>query len=250
MLEPDAAGYDVLWGPFVTRFDDPQARVVNWYQTAEFQELAGLRQAWQQAGYLTDEPLTPEQAVEGYHTGQYVVEVGRRVWSGSALEQAGRFGYEWIDKPLAKPFLSTTAVFSALTGVNARIASDPERVRRVMLFLEWLQTDDDFLPFGRPPTISYAQDPRGVGVWQQTARENAQAPVSPALGFIFDSRPVAAEASAVRGLTPELLDPLANGQVKNVVKATSALQKSLDAVGLAAVQSELERQFSAWKTTK
>ncbi len=243
LLEPDIAGYDGLWGPFVTRFDDPQAQAVNWYQTAEFLQLAALRQEWQQAGYLPDEPLTPEQAAEGYRAGQYVVEVGHLVWPGSALEQENRFGYEWIEKPLAQPFLSTPAVFSTLTGINARIANDPERVRRVLLFLQWLQTDAEVVNL-----LNARGAGGGASAWQQTARENAQAPASVVLGFVFDPRPVAAQAAAIRGLTLELLDPLSSGKAKNVAKTISAMQKALDEVGLGDVQSELERQLTEWKT--
>lgn len=282
LLLPENAGYDMLWGPFVVRYDDPRGAVINWYQTPEFQKLAALRLAWQQAGYLPEETLTPEQAGEGYRSGQYLVEVGCQVWPGSALERAGRYGYEWIDQPLAPSFLSTGAVLSSLTSVNARIALEPERVRRVMLFLEWLHTDAEIynlLAYGiegrhwqwrdrekgvialapgsqyRPDfvaqlgdrTLTFAADPLGVGAWQAAGRENARAPASVALGFRFDSRPVAAEAAAIRGITLELEEPLASGLAEDITKAARRLQKALEEAGLAAVQAEVQEQFSAWK---
>lgn len=282
LLLPENAGYDVLWGPFVVRYDDPRGAIVNWYQTPEFHDLAALRLAWQQAGYLPGDTLTPEQAGEGYRAGQYIVEVGRPVWAGSAPEQAQRYGYEWIDKPLSPSFLSTVAVLSSLTGVNARIAIEPERVRRVLLFLEWLHTDAEIynlLAYGvegrhwqwrdrekgvislapgsqyRPDfiaqlgdrTLAYVADSSHAGAWQAAGRENALAPASVALGFRFDPRPVAAEAAAIRGITPELEDPLANGQAEDITKAVGKLQKALEEAGLGAVQAEVEQQFSAWK---
>ncbi|RPJ42992.1 MAG: hypothetical protein EHM21_12130, partial [Chloroflexi bacterium] len=143
LLQPENAGYDRLWGPFAVRWDDGQGKIVNWYGSTELKDLANLRREWQQAGYLPEDTLSPDQVMEGYQAGRYVVEIGSPVWVGSALERARRYGYEWIDRPLAPFFLRTEEILSSLTGVNARIAGDPERVRRVMLFLELLHSDSE-----------------------------------------------------------------------------------------------------------
>ncbi len=282
LLQPENAGYDVLWGPFVVRVADARAGMLNWYQTDAFHELAGLRRSWQQAGYLPAETLTPDQVRDGYQAGQYVVQVGRPVWPGSGLQPAQRYGYAWIDKALTPAFLSTRTVMSSLTGVNAHIAGDPERVRRVMLFLEWLRKDaeiynllayglegqhwqwsdrekqvitltpgsryqPDFLEQLGNRTLSYSADRQSAGMWQAVGQANTRAPASPVLGFRFDTRPVAAESAAVQGIMLELEDPLANGQVEDIAKAVRKLQKALQEAGLEAVQTELDAQLSAWK---
>jgi putative aldouronate transport system substrate-binding protein len=282
LLQPDNAGYDRMWGPFAVGFADQQGKIINWYQSAEFRDLANLRRDWQIAGYLPDEPLTPDQVTEGYLDGRYVVEVGCPVWAGSALERAWRYGYEWTERPLAPLFLQTEAVFSSQTGVNARIANDPERVHRVMLFLallrsdrgiynllaygiegqhwQWADRENQTISFtpdsGYQPgfidqlgdrSLSYAAGTTNSKLWIVVGEQNAKAPASVGLGFMFDPRPVAAETGAVNGLTTELLDPLATGQAKNVEKTISVLQKSLDEVGLHAIQAELEQQWAEWR---
>jgi putative aldouronate transport system substrate-binding protein len=283
LLQPSAAGYDLLFLPFVVGVEDPRARVLNWFRAPEFQELAVLRRQWQEAGYGPEAPLTPDEAAEGYRAGRYVVEIGCPTWPGSALEQAGRYGYLWIDAPLAPPFLAADAPLASLTGLRPALADDPERLRRVFLLLDWLYTDPelmnllaygiedehwrrledqetirflvsglryqpDFLDQLVSRALLYPVEPQPVGLWESVHQANARAPVSPALGFAFDPRPVAGEAAAIQGILPEWLDPLAQGQAANVERQVDQMLAALESAGLERVQNEVERQFSAWLT--
>jgi len=281
LLEPYSAGYDVLSMPFVVHVDNPQGQVINWFSTAAFVERANLRREWQKAGFGPAVPLTPDEVVEGYRSGRYTVEIGRSTWPGSPAEQAGRFGYQWVNVALGPAFLTTAGVQSSLTGLYSGLAGQPERLQRVYMLLDWLHSEPDLvnlLAYGIEDvhwrwldpkqqvislvrgsrylpdylnqlgdnTLRYFVDQDPPGLAQAVHQANAQAQASPALGFVFDPRLVAGEAAVLQAVLREWLDPLEHGQVENIESYLERMAGELENAGLLVVQAEVERQFQAW----
>lgn len=285
LLYPELAGYDLLVEPFVVRYDDASLKVVNWYQTLDFQSLVSLRRTWQKSGYLPGNALDPDAALQGYRSGRYLVIVGAQVYPGSAADWSARTGYTWVDYPLAAPFLRTQVVCESLTGINAHISGDPERVRRARLLIEWLHTDPglynllargiqgqhwnwaspgqawinlssgsgylpDYADQLGDSTLLYAIRPGQQGLEQAVRQSNASTPASAALGFRFNPVAVSGEVLAAQGLLPELLTPLAAGQVRDIPSAVDALNKALTIAGAPAIQQELARQLAEFKASR
>jgi putative aldouronate transport system substrate-binding protein len=277
LLRPEAAGYEPLAAHFVVRADDPQAQVLDWLQTPAALDLAKLRQAWAQAGYQPGRLPDPAGWLELCQAGRFAIVVG-------ALGQPDRCGQAWVEKPLAPFFLSTAAISADLTAVGAK---DPERARRALLLLEWVRAEPELynllslglegrhwqwdaqqglvsmLPEDPPgagyrpeidaqlgrPDLRYPSSMEEARLWPVLLAWNAQALVSPALGFRFDPQPAAGPLAAMRGLERELAGPLSAGQVRDADAALHRLDEQLDALGAPTVVSEIVRQFSYWRAS-
>jgi putative aldouronate transport system substrate-binding protein len=281
LLDPNSAGYDTLAFPLVVRFDDPSGTVRNWLETPEFERLASLRRAWREAGYGPDLALSPETAQEGYRAGRYVVEIGRMVWAGSSLEQASRFGYEWIVIPIAPAYFTISKPPADLLAVNAALAQDGERAHRALMLLELLHADgglynllshgiegehwrwvdaeqkvitrlpdERYLPdFARQlggRFLSYAVEPEPPGFWLWVQQENARVPQSRAAGFAFYQNPTAAEFAALQLAAREALLPLEQGEARDVPREIGRVQKVLQEAGLPVLAAEVQQQFADW----
>jgi putative aldouronate transport system substrate-binding protein len=286
LLQPINAGYDAI-GPvsLVIKYDDKDMKISVWQETPEYKALAELRKKWQDAGYTTAEPLTADDAIKSYKAGQYVLDVGRLIKPGGYLEQASRFGYSWVEKPIAAVILTTDGPTSTMTGVSSTSAKDPDRVHAIMQFMELTRTDAEIynlLAKGIEGThwtwadkakkiitlakdskynpgidwqfgdqfLAYYIDPAQAGVWEETRTLNATAKPSVALGFVFDSKPVATEVAAINALSKEYLDPIANGKAADVSAAIKKYLDAANAAGLPKVKAELQKQLDAWKATK
>ena len=245
ILFPEAGGYSSLWGPLVAPAGAGEDAVVNWYASEAFQQLAALRLEWQQAGFLPEEPLTPDQLAEAYREGRYALEIGQEFFPGSAARQAERYGYTWLDISLTPAWITTDSLLSSVTGLNARLAQDPERALRAALLLKDAYVHDEVRRLmagllGWQGELSLEE----VYVW------NAAAQYAPGMGFVFDPRPVGAEAAALTGSAPEWLEPLQNGQTADIERALKSFHQSLETAGIERIQAELEAQYAAWRSAQ
>lgn len=284
MTSPGHYGYDGIGGGYAIDVNDPEMNLVYWYETDAFRAAVELRREWQEKGFTTADPLDTEAQLNGYTAGQWVMDVGRLVKPGGALEQGARFGYEWTEVAIAPAFLATGGPTATMTGVSSTIEDDPERVHRVMQFIELMNTDVELYNLvsfgieglhwnwvdqeqllielvpdsGYNPGIAwqlgnqfnaYYIDSNQVGAWPQTMELNMNATPSPALGFVFDPTPVATEIASIDAILPEYIEPLNQGQIpiEEIDAHLAAMMEALNAAGLETVKEELQSQLDAWR---
>lgn len=275
-------GYDGIGTNFAAiDVNDPDLNLVNFYETEAFLQAALLRKEWQDLGFTTADPIDFETASAGYTAGRFVMDVGRLIKPGGDLEQAARYGYSWSEKALAPTILTTDGPVGTMTGISSTNEDNPERVARILMFLEMVHTDAEVYNLiakgvpgthwnwadedqglielvaesGYSPNVDWAIgnqfnayyiDPNQIGAWEESREINNSAIPSPALGFVFDRSPVEMQLVAIEGGISELLEPITDGQVEDVEAAIAELNAFLADNGLADIQAEAQSQLDAW----
>lgn len=277
--------YEILTGPFAVNIFDKSMKVVNWYETPEYRKAAKLRRSWTDAGYTTKDDLDPQTQITAYKAGQYVMDVGRLVKPGGALEQAARMGFSWYERPISTAFVSTSGPTSAMTGLSSVNESDPDRVHVAMKLLEivntdpvlynlvakgiegvhwnWVDKDKKLISLVAGskynPNVDWAIgnqfnayyiDPKQVGAWAETHKLNNSAIPSVMLGFRFDGSSVKTESSAYDTVNKEFSEPIGKGLKPDVDQAIAELVANVKKTGIEKIQAELQKQIDAWKAMK
>ncbi len=281
LFQPNNYGFDGI-APYVvidTSSDELVAQ--SWYETETFREAAQLRKVWQDGGFTLPDAPDLETLNNGYAAGQWVMDVGRLIKPGGALEQAARYGYEWAEKNLSPVILTTDGPVSTMTGISTTNEDDPVRVARIVMFMEMVHTDpvlynliakgiegthwewvDQDLNLiskiedsGYNPNVDWAIgnqfnayyiDEGQVGAWEESLDMNLNSRPSPALGFVFDREPVEMQIIALDGVMPEFLSPLTNGQVEDVDAAVDEIIAVANENGLEDIVAEAQAQLDAW----
>ena len=86
-------------------------------------------------------------------------------------------------------------------------------------------------------------------MWQMMAETNAEAKASLALGFTFDSTPVADEVTACNNVIAQYYLPIINGEV-DIDETLPVFQKALHDAGIDKVIAEKQSQLDAWLASK
>jgi ABC-type glycerol-3-phosphate transport system substrate-binding protein len=86
-------------------------------------------------------------------------------------------------------------------------------------------------------------------MWEMMAKTNAEAKPSLALGFTFDSTPVADQVSACSNVIAQYYLPLINGEV-NIDEVLPVFQKALRDAGIEKVVAEKQAQLDKWLAKK
>jgi maltose-binding protein MalE len=95
------------------------------------------------------------------------------------------------------------------------------------------------------PTWYYQPD----DIWDMMAKTNIEAKPSLALGFTFDSTPVADQITACSNVIAQYYLPLINGEV-NIDEVLPVLQQALRDAGIDQVIAEKQSQLDAWLAAK
>ncbi len=83
-------------------------------------------------------------------------------------------------------------------------------------------------------------------VWEQTRKINENATPSPLIGFIFDTKPVVNDISAVRSVKSEYA-AIEKGVIKDYDAYLAEYSKKLEEAGLDRIIDELNKQYKEWK---
>jgi putative aldouronate transport system substrate-binding protein len=86
-------------------------------------------------------------------------------------------------------------------------------------------------------------------MWEMMAQSNKEAKNSLALGFTFDSTPVADQITACSNVIAQYYLPLINGEV-NISEVLPVFQKALRDAGIESVIAEKQAQLDAWLAAK
>ena len=261
----------------VLTFDDID-KVVNYYETEEFETIIRLIYDWNQAGYLLD------QSTEG---GSYTYYLGSGQILGSLVRghaifaaQESKFGESNVSYIALTPACYTASNASRLGYAIPTTALDPELS---MELLNLLYTDTyaaNLLMYGIEdvhytrcpynenvlcyPDIQtpehytgmdpwkycnqYAADRWNVyeeGIWEKVEQANLSAVRSPAVGFSFDSTPVSRQYQNCSDVVDEYMPILKAGLVDPDEILPEFLQ-ALEAAGAEAVITEKQRQLDQY----
>jgi putative aldouronate transport system substrate-binding protein len=264
-----------------TRYDDPNVKVVNGFDTTEFRNSIALARKWYQAGYVTKDLPTLDNAKAAFKNLKYQMQVGP-VNADSAFYAKNEYGFDFVVKPLSKGVKTTNGVIATMNGI-CRTSANPQAAMKVLEVLNTDATAYNTLAKGvegrnwqwqdkakkviqridakneayNPSTDwmfgsifnAYYNDPGLVGTIQTMKKANANSIPSTALGFTFDAEKVKSELARVSAVVKEQGEPLMYGLVDPVTALPTYLN-ALKAAGMDAIVTETQRQLTEWKNNK
>lgn len=277
-------GYDPLddgIGFVGIKADDDTRTVVNVLETPAFREAANLTKKWVDAGYMSSNPPTSDEATANFRAGLYAM--GYHVEKpGNDVESQTMYGYEFVIKNLTDPLiLDTAGVTATLNGICKTSKHPVEAMRVLELFntdvevynllsrgiegVHWVWKDKERQVIGYPEGVTaetsgydpntdwmfgnqfnaYYRDEKQVGAWEKTKEMNDTAFPSKALGFVVDREPIKTEIAQTSAILKELSDPIANGFVAYDDAAPDLIAKLNDA-GAQQIIDEIQRQIDDW----
>jgi len=281
----ETAGFD----PIVTqdvqavvRYNDPELKVFNAYESDEFRAAVELAYKWHQAGYLPQD-LIPADADAQSKAGKYAVHLGQVIKPGGDVDFKSRWGFDVYSKSLTTPFKTTAAIAASQNSICAQsenperaamflnlLSTDPQLYNLLAYGIEgkhWVWEDEDLRLIAAGPdkdgynpssnwmfgntSIAYYSDP--VAAADKTAEQidklNRESAASAALGFTFDPEPVKTEMAQVSAVVKELGYPLINGMTDPATKLPEFIAK-LQEAGMDKIVTEAQQQIDAWAQNK
>lgn len=251
------------------------ATVVDWYETETFSELIHLMRDWYLRGYIDQDALVDQDSITKR------VQEGKGFCSISTIMPTGDQGTD-LDNPsgLVEVQLQDlpqlmNSYYAGLEGIC--ISSSCPIPEKAMEFLNLLYTDPTvvnfleygvegedytvtedgmadnggtyFLLFGQPAnqTLRYVNRQAGKDYLQKCREFSSRNTVSPALGFVFDSSPVAREVALCRAVVEEYYPVLDCGCVDPDTELPKFLA-ALKTAGIDTVVAEKQRQLNEWAT--
>ena len=174
--------------------------------------------------------------------------------------------------------LQTSAIVAALSGIS-KTSKNPERA---LMLLEIMNTDKQYfnlIAFGiENKHYTKSSDNEIVqkldgnydgvltfflgnvfngfytsgqkpGIWDETAKLNAESKPSVIIGFAFDSEPVASQIAQCTAVTTEMLNGIASGYLDPDKYLPEFLEK-LKKAGADDIVTEAQKQIDEWAKTK
>jgi putative aldouronate transport system substrate-binding protein len=278
MLDWDSMGNN--YGVLMNRGQNTPLKVVNLFETPEYEQKVRLVRDWYQKGYVVPDASTNDQ------TAVNLVGAGRLFSFGSKLKPGfdqqstlGAGGVEMVTTTIFPAFSTTTQV-GTLSWALPITCQNPEKT---IEFLNLLYTDAELVNLlawgieGRhyvkindqvityPPGVSAANSGYNLNttwsignsllayVWEGNAPDinaqmeqfNRSAIFSKALGFQFDASPVKNAVTAVTNVAGEYRLGLEDGMVDPDI-FLPRFRKALKDAGIDQVIAEKQRQLDAW----
>ena len=253
-------------------------QVVNLYETEQFESIIRLLYQWNQAGYLMD--YATENKSYSYYIGSgqifgCLVE-GHEIFAS----QASKFG----DAPISYiPMTEACYTASNSSRLGYAIPTASAYLRQDMALLNLLYTDTyvaNLLMYGiegihytrstEDPSVLHFPDNQAperytgmqpwkycnqyiadrwevypAGIWDKVEEANLTAIRSPAVGFSFDSTPVARAYQNCSDVVSDYLPVLLAG-IDNPDTALPEFQQALKNAGIDEVIAEKQRQLDAY----
>lgn len=269
--------YDVLGGPIggLSRAAN-DTKVVNMFEQADFMDAAKLMRDWFTKGYINKNASSAtDQEFNAVKAGKAAMyECSGK--PGIDLQEALQTQKEVIWLPMDKPYSTTDDAVSALLAVPTS-SGDPARAvmfgnllhKDAYLYnlLSWgiegqdyVKVDDKTIKLPDPKnptynlnmnwlmgdvTLSYLHEGDPKDIWDQYKKFNAEADISKACGFSFNSDPVKTEVAAVTNVINQYNGAVITGSLDpeaTIPKFVDALKKA----GSEKIIAEKQKQLDAW----
>ncbi len=269
----------------VVRYDDPDLKVINAFETPEFKSAVELAYKWYQAGYFPKDLIARSEVPAAMKAGRFAGSIGGVIKPGGDLEAQKNYGLEvpLVQKSVTTPFM-TTAAASATSTAICRTSKNPDAAMKLLNLFNtdpelynllakgvegkhWVWVDQDKQVIGPGPDAGnynpgrdwmvgsifnayYVDAEQAAGdMIGETKKLNAESAASAALGFAFDPTPVKTEMANVTNVVKELGYPLINGMIDPATTLPDFLQRLKDA-GMDKIVAEAQTQIDAWKANK
>lgn len=253
--------------------------VVNYYETEEYKNLVNHMREWYQAGYVSKDFATSNDAGESLMRAGNLFCFTTNAKPDSKKEKDVMTGFDTVVYEFNDTFLSTwgTATLGYAVANNSK---DPAKAVELYNWIvstkeandllnwgvegkNWVETEDGTAAYPDGVdmnSVGYHQDfgwahpnQQNAHVWQgndpatyevyQQLRDEAK--VSPAYGFSFDSRPVLNEIAALTAVRDQYANTIGSGSVEPE-QAIADFNKALYDAGLQKVIDEKQRQLDEW----
>lgn len=274
--------FDSLTDSFgVLLADGDSTKVVNWFESDKYKELANLIRSWYKEGFVKKDLATSTETAEA------VIKAGNAFSffcpqkPNTAQEKAGQTGYDMTCIELAPRYMSTSDV----AGIGYAIAANTKDPEKAMKFLNWTYASPGFMnlinwgiegenyvvvdkengiidfPEGQNvQTCKYHQDlgwalpNQGIAylwkgnqpdVWEKYKEFNASAKRSVALGFAYDPTTVTDEIAACTAVLQKYQKSIGTGSV-DPNEYIPKFNKELYNAGLQKIIDAKQSQLDAW----
>jgi putative aldouronate transport system substrate-binding protein len=254
--------------------DDASLKVVNKYETPEYEQHMKLARDWYLKGFIHPDAAieTPKHVFMAAHS--YNV-----LKPGGDVNNNMNGGHENVDYvPLTDAYISNGAPSKTATAIS-RTSKNPERA---MMLLELMNTDkylfnliaygiegkhyekiDDTFIRKLPDSkynhgaswvfgntfLEYLLEGMPATLHQETIDQNENATPSVIMGFVFNPEPVQTEIANVNSVIGEYQKGLNAGAI-DVDKYLPELRERLKKAGSEKVITEVQKQLDAWKASK
>ncbi len=274
---PELMGWDPIANQGVAvRYNDPNLKVFNVFETPEMVRYVNLARKWYQAGYLTPQGTNQADYEATIKAGKAAALLNQwRPDQGPSMK--ARFGVDVVGQNLSPVFVATSSINATMNGI-CKTSTNPEKA---MQFLELLNTDRNLFNLlskgleGRHYTFAnkakgiitpiagsgyapgtdwmfgnafnaFQVNEADVTANRQGQNINRTAKASVALGFNMDIENVKTEIAQLDAVIKEYGGPLFGGAV-DPATGIPELQRQVKAAGLDKVIAEAQKQLDAWK---
>lgn len=259
--------------------EDPEMKVVNYYETEEYKQLVYKAREWFQKGLIPKDIATTKDSNELLIKSGKTLSFSATLKPGINSQMTNSAGMEMVTKPLTPVKADTQKVTSFMWGVPSH-AEHPEKAiqmlnlmytdKDVYNLLTWgvegkhyQKVDDTFIKFadgvdaansGYNPNmgfamgnqfLSYVWEGNNADLWEETKEFNKNAIPSQALGFMWDSSPVKNEYAAVVNVREQYKAALENGLVDPAKMLPEFISK-LKSAGIDKIIAEKQKQLNEW----
>jgi len=274
-------GFDEFAGrnvPGVVKYDDANLKVLNQFETPEYEAFLKLMKEWNDKGFFRKDAATLADSSPDRKAGKLAVMVGGTVKPGGETEGKAITGKEMLMTGVSESVLTTSGIIATMTAIS-KTSKNPERA---MMFLNLLykdktlynlvahgiegkhykkiddQTVEAIKDGGYDPNTDwefgnqfngYYRAGQKAGDWEETIKINEGATNSVLLGFSFDPTPVKTEIAQIATVTAQYVPLLETGSA-DPAKTLPEFIGKLKKAGSDKVIQEAQKQIDAWKASK
>jgi putative aldouronate transport system substrate-binding protein len=258
---------------------DNGLKVVNLFETKEYEDYLNKVHSWAKAGYINKDAATTQANASDLLKADKAFSYFIGLRPGNLESEIRANGKELVYAPLMSNIYSTTSNTQGGLWTISVNSTNPERV---MMLMNLMYTDKDLAnlfiygiegkhyvkasensidyPAGidsktvgysiqswiyANPSIAYLMKSDLQDMWKLTAEANQKAIKSKALGFTFNSEPVKNEVIALKNVTDQYAKGLESGTLDPADKLPDFRAK-LKAAGIDKVIVEKQKQLDAW----
>lgn len=256
------------------RRDDPECKLINYYELPEYYEAVKTLNEWWKKGYIRKDIVSVLDDNSDFKAKKYGLDTGS--WKpGVEVEAIKNQGEEIVYAIYNENVVSTSNCDSTMFAISRTCKNPKEAIR----LLHYINTDVeaynilasgiegkhyDKLEDGRIKIKegntypigagwkwgnqfnAYVTDTQDMDVWEQTKKLNEEAPVSPLMGFRVDRTSIATELAQISGVIAEY----SAIQYDDYEKLYPEFLKRLDEAGLPKVKDEYQKQINAFLKAK
>ncbi|WP_028552168.1 ABC transporter substrate-binding protein [Paenibacillus sp. UNC451MF] len=254
-------------------------KVVNLYETPEYEKLINTVRRWYEAGYISKDVATSKDAAAELIKAKTAFGSIQKGKPGAHAQIESRVNLKLESVDIGRQITSTTNVTAAMLGIPKN-SKDPQRA---MMFLNLLYSDAklmnliswgiegkhyvkindkqiDFPPgidasnsgynsrqgwmFGNQ-LLTYTWSTDSPNLWEDMDKFNRESKKSIALGFNYNPAPVKTELAAITNVVRQYQDGLENGSLDPKVNLPK-FNAALHAAGIDKVIAEKQKQLDEW----